>query len=63
VKPENIETIHKMFLACPLSWSTRIYKNFSCESEENYLLALGYIEKARYARNVCSVILQTVQNS
>jgi hypothetical protein len=40
-----IETLHKIFLSCPLSCSTCIYQNFSRESEDNYLLALGYVEK------------------
>jgi hypothetical protein len=39
--------------------ATRIYRNFNCESEDSYLLALGYVEKSRYAINICSGIRAT----
>jgi len=36
--------------------------NFSCESEDNYLIVLGYIEKSKYANTVSSSILYSVWN-
>jgi len=37
-----------------------IYQNLNCESEDNY--HLGYIQKSRYANNVCYGILYRVLN-
>jgi hypothetical protein len=36
--------------------------NLNCESEDIYLLALGYIEKSKYANIVSSGILYSVLN-
>jgi len=40
-----------------------MYKaNFNCESEDNYLIVLGYIEKSKYANIVSSSFLYIVLN-
>jgi len=36
--------------------------NFSCESEDSYLIALGYILKSKYANIVSSSFLYIVLN-
>jgi len=36
--------------------------NFNCESEDIYLIELGYIEKSKYANIVSSSILYSVLN-
>lgn len=37
-----------------------IHQSLNCESEDNYSLTLGYIQKSRYAKNVCHGILYSV---
>ena len=34
-----------------------MYQTLRCKSKDNCLLTLGFVEKSRYAKNVCSGIL------
>ena len=67
LKPNNFErfiiTILFFFMFGMSSRSVSMYMaNFSCESEDNYLIVLGYIEKSKYANTVSSSILYSVWN-